>query len=124
MCVHFLLSVAEFNFQFKIFSLCRYGFNSHGHAVVKDRLRGWKQAKERPSLQHKLLGVNLGKNKSSPSPEQDYVRGVRELGASADYVVINVSSPNTPGLRDMQGRQALETLLDKVITPLLYYNNS
>ncbi|XP_064393110.1 dihydroorotate dehydrogenase (quinone), mitochondrial-like isoform X2 [Halichondria panicea] len=93
----------------------RYGFNSHGHAVVKDRLRGWKQAKERPSLQHKLLGVNLGKNKSSPSPEQDYVRGVRELGASADYVVINVSSPNTPGLRDMQGRQALETLLDKVL---------
>lgn len=92
--------------------------------MVKDRLSGWKQAKERPSLQHKLLGVNLGKNKSSPSPEQDYVRGVRELGACADYVVVNVSSPNTPGLRDLQGRQALERLLDMVgveLTPVLIF---
>ena len=43
------------------------------------------------------LGVNLGKNKDSPDPATDYVLGVRELGPHADYLVINVSSPNTPG---------------------------
>ena len=50
----------------------------------------------------------------------DYVRGVRELGDCADYIVVNVSSPNTPGLRDMQGRQALENLLDQVWHTLLH----
>lgn len=45
----------------------------------------------------KPLGVNLGKNKDSPDAVADYVQGVRELGPHADYLVINVSSPNTPG---------------------------
>ena len=61
-----------------------------------------------------MVGVNLGKNKLSEDASADYVRGVRELGPHADYIVVNVSSPNTPGLRDMQGRQQLEQLLDKV----------
>lgn len=64
----------------------------------------------------KHLGVSLGKNKDSVDAAGDYVQGVRALGGQADYIVINVSSPNTPGLRDMQGRQQLAQLLDKVRT--------
>lgn len=61
------------------------------------------------------LGVNLGKNKESEDATRDYVLGVRELGPYADYLVINVSSPNTPGLRKMQGREQLARLLDAVV---------
>ena len=61
-----------------------------------------------------ILGVNLGKNKTSPDPVNDYVLGVRKFGDLADYLVINVSSPNTPGLRAMQGREQLKQLIDKV----------
>ena len=61
-----------------------------------------------------IVGVNLGKNKTSPDAVDDYVRGVKKFGDIADYLVINVSSPNTPGLRAMQGRQQLQQLVDKV----------
>ncbi|KAK4683676.1 dihydroorotate dehydrogenase, partial [Tremellales sp. Uapishka_1] len=63
-----------------------------------------------------LLAVNLGKNKTSaPDSNDDYVKGVRTLGPYADIVVINVSSPNTPGLRALQGREILEKLLKEVV---------
>ncbi|XP_025115969.1 dihydroorotate dehydrogenase (quinone), mitochondrial-like isoform X2 [Pomacea canaliculata] len=62
-----------------------------------------------------LMGVNLGKNKLSGHPVSDYVTGVRIFGKVADYLVINVSSPNTPGLRDLQGKKELEELLDQVV---------
>ncbi|KAL8588251.1 hypothetical protein ACOMHN_057969 [Nucella lapillus] len=62
-----------------------------------------------------MMGVNLGKNKLSGHPVADYVSGVKVFGKVADYLVVNVSSPNTPGLRDMQGRQQLEELLDQVV---------
>jgi dihydroorotate dehydrogenase len=91
----------------------RYGFNSHGHAVVRARLASW------PSRRHKYpgkqLGVSLGKNKESLQPTEDYVQGIRVMGEFADYIAINVSSPNTPGLRDMQARDQLACLLDAVI---------
>lgn len=61
-----------------------------------------------------VMGVNLGKNKSSEEPVNDFVEGVRKFGTIADYLVVNVSSPNTPGLRDMQGKQELEELIGKV----------
>ncbi|XP_053808492.1 dihydroorotate dehydrogenase (quinone), mitochondrial isoform X2 [Vidua chalybeata] len=61
------------------------------------------------------LGVNLGKNKSSTDAAADYVAGVRTLGPLADYLVVNVSSPNTPGLRDLQGKSELRDLLSKVL---------
>lgn len=63
------------------------------------------------------LGVNLGKNKSSTDAAADYVAGVRTLGPLADYLVVNVSSPNTPGLRDLQGKAELRDLLSKVGAP-------
>ncbi|XP_045193970.1 dihydroorotate dehydrogenase (quinone), mitochondrial-like isoform X2 [Mercenaria mercenaria] len=92
----------------------RFGFNSEGHDVVRERL------KQRNSIQHfngkkeGIIGVNLGKNKTSDSPVEDYVKGVEKFGPLADYLVINVSSPNTPGLRSMQGKQQLEKLVAKV----------
>ena len=61
-----------------------------------------------------ILGVNLGKNKTSEDAVNDYVQGVSKLGQYASYLVINISSPNTPGLRRMQGREALSMLLEKV----------
>ncbi|XP_058010855.1 dihydroorotate dehydrogenase (quinone), mitochondrial-like isoform X2 [Ahaetulla prasina] len=61
------------------------------------------------------LGINLGKNKCSVDAAADYVAGVRVLGPLADYVVVNVSSPNTPGLRALQGRADLHLLLTKVL---------
>ncbi|WVQ88352.1 dihydroorotate dehydrogenase (fumarate) [Cryptococcus gattii] len=116
----------------------RYGFNSlgHGHALARLRLRLAKFAQDHPSLfpsplpatilppaglprslrPGQLLAVNLGKNKASDADSNDdYIRGVRTLGPYADVVVINVSSPNTPGLRALQGKQQLERLLNDVV---------
>lgn len=60
------------------------------------------------------LGINLGKNKLSQDAGADYLEGVRVLGPLADYLVVNVSSPNTPGLRDLQGKAELHQLLQMV----------
>ena len=61
-----------------------------------------------------VLGVNLGKNKTTVDAAGDFVHGVKELGPLADYLVINVSSPNTPGLRDYQRQNELVALVQKV----------
>lgn len=87
----------------------RLGFNNEGQAAAKRRLEAFR---------HKargLVGVNLGKNKDSSDAAADYVAGVTHLGALADYLVVNVSSPNTPGLRALQGRGELENLLSQVL---------
>jgi len=65
----------------------------------------------------KLLGVNLGKNKNSQDTLSDYRQGILNLGDFADYIVINVSSPNTPGLRRMQEKEKLLNLLTQVSIP-------
>lgn len=94
----------------------RYGFNSVGHEVVHQRLKKrLKQAAQLPQEERGVVGVNLGKNKTSPNAVLDYVTGVKKLGCFGDYLVINVSSPNTPGLRAMQGRQQLTDLVDQVV---------
>ncbi|KAJ3158470.1 Dihydroorotate dehydrogenase (quinone), mitochondrial [Irineochytrium annulatum] len=120
----------------------RYGFNSDGHAEVEARLRarirdhlhsvardgvspdpaekeayGLAPTKGVPRSLHpgRLLGVNLGKNKLSPADsDEDYIRGVATLGPFADYLVVNVSSPNTPGLRSLQRREPMGRLLQMV----------
>ncbi|KAL9895379.1 dihydroorotate dehydrogenase 2 [Glossina fuscipes fuscipes] len=89
----------------------RYGFNSYGHKVVYERLKAVRESGQFSSI----LGVNLGKNKNSTSAKQDYVKGVQMFGPIADYLVVNVSSPNTPGLRDLQGKNDLQELLEAVI---------
>ncbi|XP_041339697.1 dihydroorotate dehydrogenase (quinone), mitochondrial isoform X4 [Pyrgilauda ruficollis] len=93
----------------------RYGFNSHGHVAVERRLRARQEKQIRLTGAGMPLGVNLGKNKSSTDAAADYVAGVRTLGPLADYLVVNVSSPNTPGLRDLQGKAELRDLLSKVL---------
>ncbi|XP_049849151.1 dihydroorotate dehydrogenase (quinone), mitochondrial-like [Schistocerca gregaria] len=94
----------------------RYGFNSDGHAAVKRRLSAWRVEfpKQGGARQHDvMLGINLGKNKTSDA-ERDYVQGIRELGEFADYLVVNVSSPNTPGLRDLQSAEDMNRLLTAI----------
>ncbi|KFO95605.1 hypothetical protein N300_09114, partial [Calypte anna] len=91
----------------------RFGFNSHGHAAVERRLWARREAQLKLTGVGMPLGVNLGKNKSSTDAAADYVAGVRTLGPLADYLVVNISSPNTPGLRDLQGKAELQDLLTK-----------
>lgn len=63
-----------------------------------------------------MIGINLGKNKHSSSPISDYVNGVETFAPIADYIVINISSPNTPGLRSLQSESDLKLLLQNVLT--------
>ncbi|KAF7790179.1 hypothetical protein EIP86_001131 [Pleurotus ostreatoroseus] len=101
----------------------RYGFPSEGHAVVlsrlKDRVPWFFKEEENVSAsfkQGKLLVVNLGKNKTSPPDSiADFVTGVQTFAPYADVLVVNVSSPNTPGLRGMQTRSLLQELLSGVV---------
>lgn len=103
----------------------RYGFNSCGADKVLEHLKAYRQ-KQKAMEQGKLslwqqifgtspvgglVGVNLGKNKTSNTPLEDYQALIQKLGPYADYLVINVSSPNTPGLRDLQASDSLEYLL-------------
>ncbi|GFR40465.1 hypothetical protein Agub_g1025, partial [Astrephomene gubernaculifera] len=93
----------------------RYGFNSLGADAVQDQLLAWERAVEKePGIKRGPLGVNFGKNKSSKDAAQDYCIGLTRLGTHADYLVVNVSSPNTPGLRSLQGRKELEALVKQV----------
>ena len=89
----------------------RMGFPSQGAVVVARRLRDRVADKARPGST--ILGVNIGKNRSTPLEEagEDYLELLRTFGPLADYLAINVSSPNTPGLRSLQTRPALEALL-------------
>jgi dihydroorotate dehydrogenase len=62
-----------------------------------------------------IVGVNLGKNKSSSDAAVDFVHGIETFGTVADYIVLNISSPNTEGLRDLQHKQHLEKLISKAV---------
>jgi len=86
----------------------RLGFNNEGAEAVAGRLARWRQAGAG------ILGVNVGKNQASEDAAADYAAAARALGAYADYLVINVSSPNTPGLRALQGRAELLRLIEQV----------
>ena len=87
----------------------RLGFNNLGSDAAAEHLRKWRKD-PLPGP----LGVNLGKNRDTETALDDYVAGVRALGGFADYLVINVSSPNTPGLRALQGRAELDALVGAV----------
>jgi dihydroorotate dehydrogenase len=83
----------------------RLGFNSGGHAAALARLA------TRPDG---IVGVNIGANKDSADPVEDYVRGLRAFIDVADYFTVNISSPNTPGLRDLQAPDRLGALLARI----------
>ena len=86
----------------------RYGFNSAGLDVAVERLERWRRANSAPRCP---LGINIGVNKDSADPARDYAEGLTRVAALADYVAVNVSSPNTPGLRAWQTGDALDRLL-------------
>lgn len=85
----------------------RMGFNNGGLDAFKKRLI---RRKDRGGC----VGANLGANKDSQDRVQDYVTGLTALWGLADYFTINISSPNTPGLRDLQGENAMDDLLGRI----------
>lgn len=86
----------------------RLGFNSEGLAAAAARLAARRN-------RGGIVGANIGKNRDATDAEADYERGVRMLAPLADYLVINVSSPNTPGLRDLQRRSAVTALITRLL---------
>ncbi|WP_322921898.1 quinone-dependent dihydroorotate dehydrogenase [Nocardioides renjunii] len=108
----------------------RMGFNNDGAEVVARRLTAWRDAHHErsrraarrngfatsPGAPPPILGVNIGKTKVVPEEEaaRDYEKSAGLLAPHADYLVVNVSSPNTPGLRDLQAVEKLEPLLAAV----------
>jgi len=82
------------------------GFNNAGLVAFQDRLE------RRP--RKGIVGANLGANKDSEDRIADYVAGLKALWGLSDYFTINISSPNTPGLRDLQGGNALDDLLGRI----------
>ena len=85
----------------------RLGFNNRGHQAALERISAQRRAG--------LLGVNIGANKDSTDRVGDYVAGIATFAKLADYFTVNVSSPNTPGLRSLQTRESLAELLTRVL---------
>lgn len=84
----------------------RLGFNNEGHAACEQRLEARK-------ARGGIVGVNVGANKDSTDRIADYEAGVSRFAKHASYLTINISSPNTPGLRTMQARESLAELLSR-----------
>jgi len=85
----------------------RFGFNSQGLAPFVANLA---RRRARPGI----VGANVGKNRDTTDSAADYIAGIEAVGALADYLVVNISSPNTPGLRALQARAEIEELLARV----------
>jgi dihydroorotate dehydrogenase len=86
----------------------RFGFNSEGHEAAFARLSKIRHG-------HGIIGVNIGANKESEDRIADYVAGIRRFASVASYFTANISSPNTPGLRDLQARESLSALLSATL---------
>lgn len=84
----------------------RMGFNNNGHAAVLARLSARRN--------RGIVGVNIGANRDSADRAGEYVMGLAAFAAIASYVTVNVSSPNTPGLRDLQARGELKNLVARL----------
>lgn len=90
--------------------LNRCGFNNQGFGAVHSRLRRYRN-----SDPNGIVGVNIGANKDSSDRAGDYVKGLETFYDLASYFTVNISSPNTPGLRDLQAPAALDELLGRVM---------
>ena len=86
----------------------RLGFNNHGAAIVKDRIKRNKKLG--------LLGINIGPNKDTSDRLNDYLIGLKTFHEEADYITINISSPNTENLRTFHEGSKLQDLLKLIIT--------
>ncbi len=85
----------------------RLGFNNKGLDIARSRLEARRGGG--------IVGANIGRNKDSTDAVADYVAGFRALAPHADYVTVNISSPNTPGLRDLQAVASLRPLLEALV---------
>ena len=83
----------------------RLGFNSVGFSEVKTKLE---------KIGDNIIGVNIGANKNSKDFSEDYIKGIKFFSTLASYITINISSPNTPGLRNLEVLENLDVLLDKI----------
>ncbi|KFG30726.1 putative dihydroorotate dehydrogenase reveal [Toxoplasma gondii GAB2-2007-GAL-DOM2] len=93
----------------------RFGFNSNGADYAQTQLEAFSEARLRdPFTAQGVLGVSLGKNKTSEDAVADLREGVKKLGRFADFLVVNLSSPNTPGLRSLQSASHLAAIIDGV----------
>src|ERR1041385_5688345 len=88
----------------------RMGFNNEGAEAIAQKLENWRASGRWP---RHPVGINLGKSKITPleAADQDYASSFRVLRPLADFFVVNVSSPNTPGLRQLQDKAALDEIL-------------
>lgn len=86
----------------------RLGFNNEGHAALRRRL-------ETRARRGGIVGVNIGANKDAADRIADYETGIKNFEDVASYFTVNISSPNTPGLRALQGRGELDTLMTRVL---------
>lgn len=88
----------------------RMGFNNDGVDVIVSRLTAWRKANPNSTM---IIGGNIGKNKQTPNEEayRDYEKCFEKLFHLVDYFVVNVSSPNTPGLRELQEKESLHKIL-------------
>jgi dihydroorotate dehydrogenase len=89
----------------------RLGFNSGGLEAFATRLRARNARRHAPGI----VGANVGKNRDTVDGAADYVAGIEAVAGLADYLVCNISSPNTPGLRAMQAKAPIEDLLRRVL---------
>lgn len=89
----------------------RLGFPNVGLVAFKDNLEKFRALKNKPSG---IVGINIGMNKGQTDPASDYLDLMRVLAPKADYLTINISSPNTPGLRDLQKRAFLIELIGQL----------
>ena len=87
----------------------RFGFNSGGIDAFTERLKHRVRARG-------IVGANVGKNRDTVDAAADYVIGIEKTAQLADYLVVNISSPNTPGLRALQARKPIEDLLTRVLS--------
>ncbi len=90
----------------------RLGFNNKGIEIFSQKLRQWKYSKL--GVNELIVGANIGKNKQSPNDASDYLKCFERVCGLCDYVTINISSPNTPGLRDIQKKETLELLVKQL----------
>lgn len=96
----------------------RMGFNNDGVSVIVSRLKKWRDRRPATDDRRLIIGGNIGKNKVTPNEDawKDYEICFRELFDYVDYFVVNVSSPNTPGLRELQEKDSLRKILSNLQT--------
>ncbi len=94
----------------------RMGFNNDGVEIIKNRLVNWNNSKLQTPNSKLIIGGNIGKNKVTPNEDawKDYNICFTELFDCVDYFVVNVSSPNTPGLRELQEKDSLKKILSEL----------